>query len=521
MTSPDGIGLVEPLTEHEESLERAFASMVSNVPMNVIFADTDGVIRYMNPSSVATLRSLEQYLPCKADQIVGQSYDIFHAAPEHQRKLLGDPDNLPHRAQISVGPETLELLVTAVTDDNGIYLGPLVTWEVITERLRVEAEVSRVTAMMDCLPINVMFADREGTIQFMNRASLQTLRTIESLLPCSVDEIVGQSFDIFHKDPPRQRRFIQDPNNMPHKAKISLGDQTLDLRVHAIYSADGEYLGPMATWEVITEKLAAVSETVKSLADSSDELLSVSSQISAGAEETATQASAVSSAADEVTQNVQVTATAAEELSASIEEIAKNSAEAAKIADSAVQIAGKTNTTITQLGNSSGEIGQVIKVITSIAQQTNLLALNATIEAARAGEAGKGFAVVANEVKELAKETAKATEDIGRKIEAIQKDTGESVEAISQINEVISQISDYQNTIASAVEEQTATTNEISRSMGEAAKGSAEIAETITGVAQGTQDAARGASTAEEAAGGLAKMATSLKSLLEELASNG
>ena len=147
----------------------------------------------------------------------------------------------------------------------------------------------------------------------------------------------------------------------------------------------------------------------------------------------------------------------------------------------------KTNATVAKLGESSAEIGNVIKVITSIAQQTNLLALNATIEAARAGEAGKGFAVVANEVKELAKQTAKATEDISRKIEAIQNDTKGAVEAIAQIGKIINQINDIQNTIASAVEEQTATTGEISRNVAEAAKGSNEIAQNITGVAQAAQ----------------------------------
>src|SRR6266478_4203765 len=143
-------------------------------------------------------------------------------------------------------------------------------------------------------------------------------------------------------------------------------------------------------------------------------------------------------------------------MSASIKEIAKNATEAAKVATSAVKVAETTTATISKLGESSNEIGQVIKVITSIAQQTNLLALNATIEAARAGEAGKGFAVVANEVKELAKETAKATEDISRKVAAIQGDSKKSVEAIATVTTIINQINDISSTIATAVEEQSA-----------------------------------------------------------------
>jgi methyl-accepting chemotaxis protein len=190
------------------------------------------------------------------------------------------------------------------------------------------------------------------------------------------------------------------------------------------------------------------------------------------AEETSSQATLVSAASEQVSKSVQTVASGTEEMTASIREIAKNASEAARVASGAVKVAENTNQTISKLGDSSTEIGKVIKVITSIAQQTNLLALNATIEAARAGEAGKGFAVVANEVKELAKETAKATEDISQKIESIQGDTRHAVSAISEINGVISKINDYQNTIASAVEEQTATTSEISRNVNEAAHGS-------------------------------------------------
>ena len=172
--------------------------------------------------------------------------------------------------------------------------------------------------------------------------------------------------------------------------------------------------------------------------------------------------------------------------------------------------------TISKLGQSSAEIGQVIKVITSIAQQTNLLALNATIEAARAGEAGKGFAVVANEVKELAKETAKATEDISRKIEAIQGDTNGAVSAISQISQVIGQISDIQTTIASAIEEQSATTNEIGRTLAEAAKGSTDISKNIGGVAEAAQRHHRGCDGHIEIRPSLEKMAAELQTLVSQ-----
>jgi methyl-accepting chemotaxis protein len=183
-----------------------------------------------------------------------------------------------------------------------------------------------------------------------------------------------------------------------------------------------------------------------------------------------------------------------------------------------VQVADRADTTIAKLGESSAEIGKVIKVITAIAQQTKLLALNATIEAARAGEAGKGFAVVANEVKELAKETAKATEDIGQKIEAIQGDTQRAVEAIRQIGAIISQINDIQSTIASAVEEQTATTKEISGNLAEAARGSAEIAHNVTSVATSAQSTSQGANDTRRTATEFARLAADLHALVEQFA---
>jgi len=268
------------------------------------------------------------------------------------------------------------------------------------------------------------------------------------------------------------------------------------------------------TLDAVIAPLKAAAETATALASSSEELSAVSQQMSSNAEETATQSNVVSAAAEQVTKNLQTVATATEEMSSSIKEIAKNANESAKVATSAVKTAETTNATIAKLGESSAEIGQVIKVITSIAQQTNLLALNATIEAARAGEAGKGFAVVANEVKELAKETAKATEDISRKIEAIQGDTKGAVQAIDQITTVINQLNDISNTIASSVEEQTATTNEIARNVQEGAKGASQVAENIVSVAQAAKSTTQGANDTQTAAGELTRMAAELQNVV-------
>ncbi len=273
--------------------------------------------------------------------------------------------------------------------------------------------------------------------------------------------------------------------------------------------------------DILSKSMSQIAQSAQVLAAASEELNAVSQQMSANAEEPATQSNVVSATAEEVTKNLQTVATATEEMTSSIKEIAKNANESAMVATSAVKTVDATNATVAKLGDSSAQIGQVIKVIMSIAQQTNLLALNATIEAARAGEAGKGFAVVANEVKELAKETAKATEDISQKIEAIQGDTQGAVEAIAEITGVINQINDIANTIASAVEEQTATTNEIARNVQEGAKGGAEVAENIGSVAQTAKSTTQGANDTRTAASELATMAAGLQNIVNRFTFEG
>jgi methyl-accepting chemotaxis protein len=268
--------------------------------------------------------------------------------------------------------------------------------------------------------------------------------------------------------------------------------------------------------ESLKKMIIAVAENAQQVANASEEFSAVSQQITANSEETTAQANVVSNATDQVNRNLQTVATGAEEMSTTIQDIAKNATESARVAGEAVKTASATNATVSKLGVSSAEIGQVIKVITSIAQQTNLLALNATIEAARAGEAGKGFAVVANEVKELAKQTAKATEDISQKIAAIQEDTKGAVDAIGTISGIINQINDISSTIATAVEEQSATTNEMSRNVTEAAKGSTEISQNISGVAQAAQGTSSSAHESMKAAQQLAQMSTQLRGLVEQ-----
>jgi methyl-accepting chemotaxis protein len=246
------------------------------------------------------------------------------------------------------------------------------------------------------------------------------------------------------------------------------GDVTRRLEVAANFGNDE--LGEISRFfnlfmDRLQEILRGIVAQTRQLGAASQQLLEASQQITSNSGETSVQANAVSQVTRQVSQNLESVSTGAGEMVSTIQNIAANTHEAAKVASHAVQTAQAANATMAKLGLSSAEIGEVIKVITSIARQTNLLALNATIEAARAGEAGKGFAVVANEVKELAKQTAKATEDIGEKISAIQTDTKGAVEAIGTIGDVINQINDISGTIATAVEEQSATTDEMTRNV--------------------------------------------------------
>ena len=428
-----------------------------------------------------------------------------------------------------------------IVNSNGQVLKVVKFATDITEAKQNELAATQVKNMMENMPTNVMYVDRDLVLTYMNPKSKDTLRTLEHLLPVKVDQMMGTCIDVFHKNPAHQRQILSDPKNLPYQGHIQLGEETLDLLVNAIYDKDGNYIGTMATWEVITKKLeqerqikeaaererehqqklqAGVDEIAQigsNLAGASEELTSVSAQMGTTAEETSSQANVVAAASEEVSTNVQSVSTGSEEMTAAIQEIAQNTTEAAKVAAQAVSVAEQTNDTVGKLGQSSAEIGSIIKVINSIAQQTNLLALNATIEAARAGEAGKGFAVVANEVKELAKETTKATESISRMIETIQGDTKGSVDAIAQITTIIKQVNDYMNTIASAVEEQTVTTNEMARNVTEASKGSMEISSNIVTVAEAAKSTTEGATQTQQAAAELARMAADLQKVVTTL----
>ncbi|WP_243059558.1 methyl-accepting chemotaxis protein [Nocardioides sp. SR21] len=294
-------------------------------------------------------------------------------------------------------------------------------------------------------------------------------------------------------------------------ARVADGDLTVRVDETGAREISAMNKSLNATLEAFGSVMVMVRDSAQRLAGSSADLNGTAGAIAVNVEGVAQQAELVSASASDVSSNVGTVASGSEQMQSAIREIAQSANAAAQVAGNAVGVAASTTETVGKLGASSQEIASVVKVITSIAEQTNLLALNATIEAARAGEAGKGFAVVAGEVKELAQETARATEDIARRVEMIQADTNGAVEAIGQISAVIAEINDFQMTIASAVEEQTATTNEMNRNVLEAANGSEGIASNVSGIADAAAQTLAGVTDAQRSAGELADMGAQLE----------
>lgn len=446
---------------------RDWFRILDEVQSNIMIADTDLKVVFANKRAIQTFRALEKEIIAEfhvsVNEILGGSIHRFHRNPARIEAILSDPTAFPRRAKFTFGSNTLETRIQRVAHPGESVLCYVVAWEDVSDREKLDSDLR-----------NAMLREQEKGQALQHSVSQMLLAVNAAKDGDLTTEIPVQGSDVIGKMADALRHFLQS------------------LREH----------------NGITAKNAG------ELASAARKLTDVSLQMSANAEETSAQATMVASSSKTVSESVQTVATAVGEMTKSITEISSNATKASEMGRDAVRITESTNAIIAKLGRSTQEIGAVVKLITSIAAQTNLLALNATIEAARAGEAGRGFAVVANEVKELAKETAGATEDIGSKIAAIRSDMEEAIKAIGSISDMIRRINDMQGIIATAVEEQSATSSEMSRSIAKAAMGTSSISSNLDGVAIAARNTSSGASDLQTVAQRLSEMARELQELV-------
>jgi len=409
-----------------------------------------------------------------------------------------------------------------------LLFGAVSVWLILYLRRQLHQAVIN-QRLVENAPVNILMANTDLEITFANGRSIATLKGIEYAMPCKASEVLGKNIDIFHRNPGRIRQMLTDPKNLPHTATIQVGNDWMSQTVVAVYDEAGKYIGPMVFWDIVTERRlleeksaklqAEINGKVEHLHQASKELDGISSQISQGTRDSAMRTESSNQAFQQINGTFQMVASAAEEMSSSVSEIARHVAEASQVAGQASDTTRAVNAKIQDLGRSSQEISKAIAVITTIAGQTNLLALNATIEAARAGEAGKGFVVVAGEVKELARQTAAASEEIVRMVSAIQTDVQGAVTSIGTVTEVVHHIKALQDSIAAAVEQQNATAGEIAHSVASAAQESLVVTSSLHELQGIAQDSAMSAMQARSSAAELSGLADSLRESMNEFRS--
>lgn len=373
--------------------------------------------------------------------------------------------------------------------------------------------------MIEDIPVGVIVANphQNFAVIYTNTANKEGLARINHAAGLNIQLAAGESLASLIKDPQILNQ-VRDQGQLPKTFRLQLGTDWIDLNCSALSGSDGKYAALMCTWQNVTKQVNLANnfeESVMGVVDlvsSSASQLKMSAQMMAdNADKTNHSANIVASAAEEASTNVQTVANSAEELSESIQEIARQVAQSTKICNKAVGEAKSTNDTIQHLADAANKIGEVVGLITEIAGKTNLLALNATIEAARAGDAGKGFAVVASEVKDLANQTAKATDEIAGQINSIQESTTNAVKAIESIGNVIADLNEIATSIASAVEEQGASTREIASNVQQTATGTQEVSSNITDVSKAASETGGAAGEVLSSSEGLAVQSERLR----------
>jgi methyl-accepting chemotaxis protein len=373
--------------------------------------------------------------------------------------------------------------------------------------------------MLEQLPVAVMTAEAtaEGRLTYLNAAARALFAPLAGHLAVPPEQLLGQGLEVFGAALAPARAALAEPGQLPQRLRLGFGAEVLELLISALRAPDGSYAGPMLSWQRLTrqERLAEQFEaSVAAIAGGVDRaaaaLAATAAQMRAAAADSTAQLGSAGAAAQAASGHVQAVAASAEELAAAVREIGAQVAESARLAGEAVAQAQATDRSVAALAEAAGRIGAVVGLIRDIAGRTNLLALNATIEAARAGEAGRGFAVVAGEVKTLATQTARATEEIAGQIAAMQGETGQAVAALRDIGGMIRRQSEIATAIAGAVEEQGAATAEIARSVQQVAAGTAALEAALAAVTATARATGAQAEDVVQASHALASQSTTL-----------
>lgn len=486
--------------ENEKELQRVQA-MAENAPIPMMYCSEDLAIRYGNEAAGRGLKRLN----CAASAEETLARDLVDVFPQlaKQRGRITDPSRLPYRDNITFGGETVDFQVTAIRDKTGGYLGPMIVWDFITERLAQEASIAAAAEQQ----------------QEAAEASLEQQKTAAELQRKAAEQ-QKEAADQQRQVAQRDREAAQDQQRRVDDLLVVVGAASEGNLTQAVSVTGEDAISNMGRgldtfFGDLSHQISEIGSCSMTLASAAEELDVTSHEIGSNANQSSELANSIASSANEVSSSVKSVAEGTQELEERMLEIARNAEQATGIANEAVGLASSAGEAVNLLGNSSIEISQILKVIASIAEQTNLLALNATIEAARAGEAGAGFAVVASEVKDLARETEKATKDIGGKITSICSETDAVVDVIKEITSTIEKVSLIQRNISTAVEDQTQTTRDINSLVAEASKGTDAIAEGITSVADANSSTRSGVEHSAQAVGELSRLSQTLQTLVD------